>query len=95
MAPNDIPYVVPGAVTSAYFYIEAWTGDYGSYDTALSYGAPCGRTGVFESALAMPPTPPPGLDGAPAVLIFETPEPGAFSLAVLGAALLLSFRRRK
>lgn len=91
------PYSVAGATTSAYFQIEAWTGNYSSYAAAVTGGAFTAQTAPFQNPVAVAPTPAPSLTGNPAVVlsVTSTPEPGTFALAGLGAAALLIFRRRK
>jgi hypothetical protein len=93
---------VAGATTSAYFYIQAWTGNYRTLAAALGSGdsaVDVYTTGaIFNSPVAVAPTPAPGLSGAPAIVLVGwgvIPEPGTIALAGLGTAAWLIFRRRK
>jgi hypothetical protein len=89
------PYTVAGASTTGYFQIEAWTGNFSTLAAATAGGAFTATSAVFQSPVAIAPTPAPGLSGMPAIVLTNIPEPGTFALAGLGAAALLIFRRRK
>ena len=92
--PLGVAATIPGATTTAFFRIDAWTG------TAADYNATSGillkgTSGVFSNPVAGPPSTPPDFVNMPATVLNPIPEPSTFALAGLGAAALLIFRRRK
>jgi len=92
---------IPGATSSAFLKIEAWTGSATTWANATGPGVFRNQVpGVFTNPLgnpnAQPPETPKDLDGMPAITLAGIiPEPSSFALAGLGAAALLIFRRRK
>jgi len=88
------PVSIPGALTSGFFRIDAWTGATSFANANIKTSSP-----VFSNPLGNPNAQPPGLPtdftGMPAVVLVPVPEPSTFALAGLGAAALLIFRRRK
>ena len=96
---SGAPVSIPGALTSGFFRIEAWTGG-SSFATANFANSAASAASVFSNPLGNPQASPPGtptdFTGMPAIVLVPTvPEPGTFALAGLGAAALLIFRRRK
>lgn len=89
---------IPGALTSGFFRIDAWTTS-STYDGAIAAGNPNARSVVFSNPLGNPQATPPGtptdFTGMPALVLTAIPEPSTFALAGLGAAALFIFRRRK
>ena len=83
-------YPIPGATLSAFFQIQAWTGNFNSYAAAVNGGAPAAQSPVFVNRVSIPPGQPPDLTGMPA-MILAVPEPSIFALVGLGGvcALLL------
>jgi len=89
---------IPGALSTGFFRIDAWTGSAADYNSAIAAGSPHGSSGVFSNPLGNPQAVPPGtptdFTSMPATILV-VPEPSTFALAGLGAAALLIFRRRK
>ena len=91
------PVTIPGALTSAFFRIDAWIGPASTFSSATFRG----QTPIFSNPLGNPNGQPPGLPtdftGMPAILIGPlscVPEPGTFALAGMGCVALLIFCRR-
>jgi len=88
-AGGSIDYVVVG-----------WTGNYASFDEALTAGSMANVSLKFTSGTGNPTTSPPGTatpiaDTFGGMTLQPIPEPSTLALAGLGAAALLIFRRRK
>lgn len=89
-------YAVPGTTTasaSAFFRIEAWTGNFNSYAAALSGGAPTAQSPVFINPVGVPPSNTPDFVNMPA-MVLDVPEPSTFALLGLGALWLVIRRCR-
>jgi hypothetical protein len=94
------PVSIPGALTSGFFRIDAWTG--GSEFATRTLG---GQSPIFTNPLgnpnAQPPATPTDFTGMPAIILKPNPEvvcvpePSTFAVAGTGGAALLIFRRRK
>lgn len=96
--PSGSSYPVAGTTinsASAFFQIQAWTGNFASYAAALAGGAPVGQSPVFSNPVAGGAGTPPDFTAMPSITISSIPEPSTFALAGLGAAAMLIFRRRK
>jgi hypothetical protein len=82
---------IAGVTNNGFLRIDAWVGSATSYDSAILRGT----SGVFSNPLgnpfASPPDLPTDLSEMPAVIIgpIECPEPGAMSLACLGAMMVM------
>ena len=95
---SGVPYSVTGAGTSAFFYIQAWEGNFNTLSAAELAGVPVydgSVNGIFSNPTAVSPAPAPAMTGNPAIVLAVVPEPGTFALLGLGASALLIFRRRK
>ena len=92
--PLGVAATIPGATTTAFFRIDAWTGSAADYNAASGINLK-GSSGVFSNPVAGPPSTPPDFVNMPATVLNPIPEPSTFALAGLGAAALLIFRRRK
>jgi hypothetical protein len=90
--PAGNGYTIPGATTSAFFQVQAWTGTFNSYASALSGGAFASQSPVFLNPVSIPPGTAPGLTGMPA-MVMSVPEPSTFLLAELGAFALVPLLR--
>ena len=95
---TGVPVSIPGALTSGFFRVEAWTG--GSTFAGGTLKNQDTFSTVFSNPLGNPNAQPPGLPtdltGMPGIVLTTAiPEPSTFALAGLGAAALLIFRRRK
>jgi len=88
--PTGKGYTIPGATESAFFRIQAWTGNFNSFDAAVAGGAFSAQSPVFINPVSVPPGFPLPLTGMPA-MVLAVPEPSTFVLAGLGGicALLL------
>src|SRR5215510_1545497 len=95
--PTVKAYPIQGAIVSAFFQVQAWTGNFDSYTAAISAGAPAAQSPVFVNALGRPPTAPASLIGMPAMVLAAIPEPSTFVLVALGglSSLLLCLCREK
>jgi len=101
---NDInPFRVEGVLPgqSATFRFVVWETSAGSYENAVATGAAYGRspTDVTVAQLGgIPaggaPIPPPALNGLIGFTVPIIPEPSSIALGLLGATVLLGFRRR-
>lgn len=98
----NVPVTPPGAPIDA--VVAAWTGNSASFDAAVGASAQVGWSGKFAVDPADPANPLdlPGstigaFQGITALPVGGTvvPEPSTLTLAGLGAAALLIFRRRK
>jgi hypothetical protein len=98
----NVPVTPAGAPIDA--VVAAWTGNSGSFDAAVTASANVGWSGKFAVDTADPGNPLdlPGstigaFQGITALPVGGTviPEPSTLTLAGLGAAALLAFRRRK
>lgn len=94
---------IPGGASADYFII-GWTGTSPSLDVAIGIGAWLGESAIFTTSTGDPTTTPPGtpvnltatfsgMTLAPTGVI--GPEPSSFALSVLGAIMLVLFRRRR
>jgi hypothetical protein len=83
---------IPGAFLSAFFQIQAWTGNFNSYAAAVSGGAPAAQSPVFAHPLNIPPGPAFGLDQMPAMVLSVVPEPSVISLLALGGIAISLLR---
>jgi len=88
LEPAFKTYTIQGALNSAFFRIEAWTGNFDSYAEAIAAGVPAARSPVFENSLGVPPADPSSLTGMPGMVI-AIPEPSTFALVGLGCLLVL------
>jgi hypothetical protein len=88
-------YRIPGAFLSAFFQIQAWTGNSNSYAAAVSGGAPAAQSPVFVNPLNIPPGAPVDLDKMPAMILSVIPEPSTISLLVMGGVFLFTVRGRR
>lgn len=96
-----VPTATPGAPIQA--AVAAWQGNFASFNAAAAAQAATGISSSFAVATGNPTTTPPGtaasitgagqFTGVTALSII--PEPSALTLAGLGAAALMIFRRRK
>src|SRR5207253_3363567 len=92
--PSGRIYTIQGATTSAYFRVEAWTGNFNSYAAAVAGGAPAAQTPVFRNIISEPPGTAPDLLSLPA-MVLGVLEPSTFALVGLGCLLLLSRLRSR
>jgi hypothetical protein len=93
--PQGIAVTIPGAVNTAFFRIDAWTGSATDYNGGSGVFLR-GSSGVFSNPVAGAPNPPPDFINMPAVIITYLegcPEPGSVTLAGLGGIVLLTWRR--
>lgn len=97
--PTGNTYPVPGTTgssTTAFFQIEAWTGNFSSYALALASGtALTAKSLPFGNAVSSGTANPVDLVSMPSLILTAIPEPSTFALGGLGAAALLIFRRRR
>jgi hypothetical protein len=82
------------------YVVVGWTGNYASFDAALTASAMANVSSKFTSGTGNPTTSPPGTatpiaDSFGGLTLQPIPEPSTLALAGLGAAALLIFRRRK
>ena len=88
------PVSIPGALTDAFFRIEAWIG--GPTLQSATYSA---TSPVFENFIGnpygLPPSVPTTFFHMPAMVLTPVPEPSTFALGSLGAVMLLIFSHRK
>jgi hypothetical protein len=82
--PSGNAYTIQGAVNSAFFRVEAWTGNFNSYAAAVAGGAAAAQSPVFLNPVDVPPGNPLSLEGMPA-MVLSVPEPSTLSLLLLGA----------
>jgi hypothetical protein len=85
---------IPGAFISAFFQIQAWTGNFDTYAAAISGGAPAAQSPVFVNPLNIPPGATTGLDQMPAMVLSVVPEPSVISLLALGGTAICLLRSR-
>jgi hypothetical protein len=89
----DVP-VNPG--TDATFVVRAWLTSFGSYDNTVNAGCPCyGQSDPFVLTVGGGAIPVPDLTTLKAFDIFIGPEPSTLTLGLLGAAVLVVFRRTR
>jgi hypothetical protein len=86
-------YTIQGAIHTTFVQVQAWTGNYNSYDAAVAAGAPAAQSPVFVNLVGVPPGGPVDVAAMPA-MVLGVPEPSTFALVGLGC-LLLRRRRRK
>ena len=68
--PTGGAYTIQGPpYESAFFQIEAWTGNFNTYAAAVAAGAPAAQSPVFINPISVPPGPPPDLLGMPAMVL--------------------------
>lgn len=98
----NVPVTPPGAPIDA--VVAAWTGNSASFDAAVAANANVGWSAKFSvdpadpaNPLDLPGTTSGAYQGVTALPVGGTviPEPSTLTLAGLGAAALLAFRRRK
>ncbi len=91
--PTGNEYLIPGSLFSAFFRIQAWTGNFGSYAEAVASGfAFTAQSPVFLNIVSIPPGPQVDLISMPA-MILAVPEPSALGLAALaGLTWLCAYR---
>ena len=92
--PSGKFYTFPGASSSVFMQIEAWTGNFSSYTAALGAGAPAAQSPVFINPVSVPPGFAPDLVGMPA-MVMSIPEPSTSGLAAFGSLCLFLLGRRK
>ena len=80
---------------SAYFQVQAWTGNFNQYAAAVAGGAPAAQSPIFKNPLGLPPGVPAELINMPAMILSGTPEPSTLALAALGGVCPLVLRRRR
>jgi len=93
--PTGNGYPIPGATTSAFFQIQAWTGNFNSYVAALNGDAPAAQSPIFINSVSVPPGGIPSLDSMPAVVLSSVPEPSTFALLGIGGLYVLLWRWQK
>jgi len=91
--PLGVAATIPGATTTAFFRIDAWTGSATDYNGGAGVTGR-GTTGIFINPIAMPPGTPPDFVNMPAIII-GVPEPGTLALGGLAIAAFLIFRHRR
>ncbi len=74
-------------------WVSAWAGDYSTFDAALGAGAAVAGTGFFSKAGSIE-APPGSLTGFPELHVGVLPEPGIFTLGMIGTAIFLLGRFR-
>jgi hypothetical protein len=72
--PTGKTYAISGGTGSAFFRIQAWTGNYDSFAAALKAltsdtNVYLAQSAIFANPLAIPPDPPPELSQMPAVIL--------------------------
>src|SRR6266566_4463078 len=67
--PTGMGRIVSGASSSAFFRIQAWTGNSTNYTQAVAAGAYCAQSAAFSNSVASPPNVPPDLTGMPAIVL--------------------------
>jgi hypothetical protein len=87
-------YAVPGAWDFAFVRIQAWTGNYNSYDAAVAGGGWVAQTPVFSNHISVPPGPAVPLIDMPAMVLSVVPEPSVISLLALGGTAICLLRNR-
>jgi|SRR6266850_1422665 len=92
--PTVNVYTIQGATTSAFFQIQAWTGNFNSYAAAVAGGSAAAQSPVFVNPVELPPGPPADFINMPAMVLSTVPEPSIFALAGLGCSVLLWRWRR-
>ena len=71
--PTESPYSIPGASVSAFFQIQAWTGDFDSYPLAVAGGAAAAQSPAFVNPTSVPPAGPAlFLTGMPAIVLEDS-----------------------
>ena len=95
---------IPGGANAEYI-IAAWTGAFTTYDAVYAAvladpsASFIGLSPIYTTATGNPSLTPPGLPvslrSTFGGLVMGTPEPSAFTLAGLGAVMLVLFRRRR
>jgi len=88
-----VPGVPPGG--TAYLQVQIWLGNYSSFYAAVGRETLSSQSSVFTQVLGGGSLIPPDLTGMPAVNLLLIPEPTVSSMAYLGTAMLLLYRRRK
>ena len=86
-------YTIPGAINNTFVEVQAWLGNYNSYNAAVAAGSPAAQTPVFVNLVGIPPSTPIDLIGMPA-LVLSVPEPSGLLLLGVGGAILLLCRRK-
>jgi hypothetical protein len=91
--PTGKTYPIPGSTTSAFFMIQAWTGNLDSYAAAVAAGAPAAQSPVFINLVNLPPGAPVDFINMPAIVLSGIPEPSTLALVGVGGVCALLLRR--
>jgi len=91
--PSGEVYTIQGALTSAFFQVEAWTGSFNTYAAAVNAGAAAAKSPIFVNPIDIPPGTPQDLVGMPAIVL-SVPEPSTLALVGLGGVCALVFLPR-
>jgi hypothetical protein len=91
---NPGAYAVPGDEGSAFVRIQAWTGNYNSYDAAAAGGGLVAQTPVFSNQISAPPGVAVPLFAMPAMVLSVIPEPSTIALLLIGGLFLFTMRGR-
>jgi hypothetical protein len=88
-------YAVPGGENLAFVRIQAWTGNYNSYDAAAAGGGLVVQTPVFSNQIGVPPGFPMQLFSMPAMVLSVVPEPSTTALVGFAGLiwLFVGYRR--
>jgi hypothetical protein len=92
---SKVVYRIPGADLSAFFQIQAWTGNFSSYAAAVIGGAPAAQSAMFVNPLNIPPGSPVDLYKMPAIVLSAVPEPSMIAILAMGNVFLFTMRRRR
>ena len=101
-APQTV--TIPGhfAGESLNFKVRAWLTSAGTFDNAVSQGQLVGQSDNFNAVLggvasdaSVPPTTPANLLNLKSFVVFDFPEPSTLTIGLLGAAVLVMFRRSR
>lgn len=82
-------------LSSVFVQVQAWTGNFISYNAAVAGGSPAAQSPVFLNPVGLAPSGPAELFGMPA-MVLGVPEPSTFALIGVGLlALLWRFLERR